>query len=194
MTAPPAAQQVVRHHVVSTPLPPAAELDERLLAHAARDADGTPVDDGNELLRFLGAAPDHAAELLRHHFDLWLGSRLGPRLTELVRLAVAERTQCPICLAIRRPGAVRAGVDEALIRAIGDPAHPGLDAREAAAVDYASALAGDHAQIGPDTYAVLREHFDPAELAELAMLTVSFLGLGRLLETLTRGSACPLPS
>lgn len=172
----------------------APDLDERLLAYAARDPDGAVLDAGNELLRFLSAAPDHAVELLRHHFDLWLSSGLGPRLTELVRLAVAEQTRCPVCLAIRRPGAVRAGVDEALVRALGDPAHPGFDAREVAAVDYATTLAGDHAAVTPATYAALRDLFDAEEVAELAMLTVSFLGLGRLLETLMREQDCPLPS
>lgn len=168
-----------------------SDLDERLLPFAARDPHGTVLDAGNELLRFLSSAPEPAAELLRHHFDLWLSSRLGARLTELVRLAVAERTRCPVCLAIRRPGAARAGVDEALIAAIADPEHPGFDAREAAAVDYATAMAGDHATVSYDR---LRELFDAGEVAELAMLTVSFLGLGRLLETLTREQSCALPS
>jgi AhpD family alkylhydroperoxidase len=183
-----------RDHVVATPLPPAAELDERLRPFAAVNDDGSVPDDGNELLRFWNAAPEHAAEIMRHHFELWRSSRLGARLAELVRLAVANQTRCPICLAIRRPGARRAGVDEELIRAITDPAHPGMSPREVAAVDYATRLAGDHDTVTAEVYAGLREHFDDAELAELSMLVVSFLAQGRLLETLTRGSTCPVAS
>ena len=100
--------------MLSTPLPPVAELDPLLKPYAARDADGRLVEDGNELLRFLSAAPEHAADVLRVHFERWLSSPLGARLSELVRLAVAERTGCPICRSIRRPGARREGLDESL--------------------------------------------------------------------------------
>lgn len=180
-------------NVTSVDLPPASELDPRLAALAAHHEDGSVPDDGNELLRFWNASPDHAATLMQHHFDLWLHSPLGPRLTELVRLAVANQTGCPICLTIRRPGAQRAGVDEELIAAIDDPDSPLLDERERAAVEYAAALAGDHTTIDGATYDHLRTLFDAHELAELSMLVSSFLALGRVLETLTRGSPCPLP-
>ena len=181
-----------RHHVLSTALPPGEEIHPLLQEYAARDDDGHLVDDGNEIMRFLSAAPEHAADVMRVHFDRWLRSPLGPRLTELVRLAVADQTGCPICRAIRRPGARRAGVDEELVAALRDPDSPLLDARERMAVEYASLLAGDHQQITADTYARLRQHFDDAEVAELALLAASFLAQGRILETLTRGSTCPI--
>lgn len=189
----PQAEPTARNHVLSTPLPSVDELDPLLEPYAARDADGQLVEDGNELLRFLSAAPEHAADVLRVHFDRWLSSPLGARLTELVRLAVAEETGCPICRAIRRPGARRDGLDEASVAAITDPGDDDLlDPRERAAVRYASLLAGDHFAIGPATYAEIREHLDDAELAEVALLAASFLAQGRILETLTRGSACPV--
>lgn len=182
-----------RDHVLSTPLPPVAELDPLLEPFAARGEDGELVEDGNELLRFLSAAPEHAAEVMRVHFERWLASPLGPRLTELVRLAVAEQTGCPICRSIRRPGARRAGVDEALVAAIGDAGEEDpLTPRERAAVTYAGLLAGDHLTITSETYAAVREHLDDAELAEVALLAASFLAQGRILETLTRGSTCPV--
>jgi len=179
-------------NITALELPPSSELDPQLRELAAKDGDGSIPDDGNELLRFWNASPDHAATVMQHHFDLWLNSPLGPRLTELVRLSVANRTGCPICLSIRRPGARRAGVDEELVSAIGDPDSPLLDERERAAVDYAMAMAGDHTTIDAATYANLRELFDERELAELSMMVISFLGMGRLLETLTRGSPCPV--
>lgn len=179
------------HHVLSTPLPPGEDIHPLLQEFSARD-DGRLIDDGNEIMRFLSAAPEHAADVMRVHFDRWLRSPLGPRMTELVRLAVADQTGCPICRAIRRPGARRAGVDEELVAAMRDPESSLLDARERLAVEYASLLAGDHQQITADTYARLRERFDDAEVAELALLAASFLAQGRILETLTRGSSCPI--
>lgn len=178
------------HHVVHTPLPPGTAIHPKLAGWAVTDGDGVPQDDGNEILRFLSAAPDHAADVLQVHFDRWLRSPLGPRLTELVRLAVAEQTGCPVCQAVRRPGARRAGVDEALIAAIPDPTSALLTERERLAVAYAMALAGDHEQVTEETYARLREHFDEEEVVELALLSGSFLAQGRILETLTRGSVC----
>lgn len=183
---------VQTNHVTSTPLRSGSEIHPLLQQWAARDEDGELLDDGNEILRFLSAAPEHAADVLRVHFERWLSSPLGPRMTELVRLAVANETGCPICRAIRRPGARRAGVDEELVAAIEDPSSPLLDERERLAVDYASALAGDHGQITPATYEALHERFDAAEVAELALLASSFLAQGRILETLTRGSVCPV--
>lgn len=179
-------------HVVHAALPPGSAIHPRLAGWAVTDDAGVPLDDGNEILRFLSAAPDHAAEVLQVHFDRWLGSPLGPRLTELVRLAVAEQTGCPVCQAVRRPGARREGVDEALIAAIPDPDSPLLTERERLAVAYATALAGDHAQITEATYTRLHEHFDAEEVVELALLSASFLAQGRILETLTRGSVCQI--
>lgn len=179
------------HHALATPLPPASAIHPALAHWAVTDDDGVPVDDGNEILRFLSAAPAHAEDVLRVHFDRWLSSPLGPRLTELVRLAVANQTGCPVCQAVRRPGARRAGVDEALIAAaLNEESSPLLSEREHLAVAYATALAGDHTAVTEASYAELREHFDDAEVAELALLSASFLAQGRILETLTRGSVC----
>lgn len=161
------------HYVTAMPLPPGTAIDPALARWAVRDEDGMRVDDGNEILRFLSAAPEHAADVLQVHFDRWLSSPLGPRLTELLRLAVARQTGCPVCQAVRRPGARRAGVDAALVAAIGDPLSPVFTDRERLAIAYASALAGDHQQVTEQTYAEL-------------------LAQGRILETLTRGSVCPI--
>ncbi|WP_370324534.1 carboxymuconolactone decarboxylase family protein [Euzebya sp.] len=180
------------HMVTATPLPPGTAIHPSLREWAVLDDEGVPVDDGNELLRFLSAAPEHAADALRVHFERWLSSPLGPRLTELIRLAVAAQTGCPVCQGVRRPGARRDGVDEDVIAAIADPGSALLSARERVAVDYASALAGDHARVTEETYAALRAHLDDAEIAEVALLATSFLAHGRILETLTRGSTCPI--
>lgn len=179
-------------HVLTTPLPLGRDIDERLVRWAVTDADGIPVDDGNEILRFLSATPEHAEDVLQVHFDRWLKSPLGPRLTELVRLAVAEQTRCPVCQAVRRPGARRAGVDEDMIAALRGADQAAFTRREQLAIEYATALAGDHGSITSATYADLHEVFTASEVAELALLAASFLAQGRILETLTRGSVCTI--
>lgn len=179
-------------YVLTTPLPPGSALAPGLVQWAVTDDDGVPVDDGNEILRFLSAAPDHAQDVLRVHFDRWLTSPLGPRLTELVRLAVAEQTRCPVCQAVRRPGARRAGVDEDVIAALRSSDLDAFTRREQLAIAYATALAGDHQSITSATYAELHDEFTAAEVAELALIAASFLAQGRILETLTRGSVCTI--
>lgn len=179
-------------HVLATPLPPGRDIDPRLARWAVTDDDGIPIDDGNEILRFLSASPEHAEDVMQVHFDRWLRSPLGPRLTELVRLAVAEQTGCPVCRAVRRPGARREGVDEELVDALRDPDSTAFTRRERLAIDYADALAGDHQSITPGTYDDLHEVFTSGEVVELALLAASFLAQGRILETLTRGSVCAI--
>ena len=78
-------------------LPPIDDLHEALHPYAVRDPEGRlHPEAGNELLRLWNAIPDQAARLFRHHFELWRGSVLGPRITELMRLAVANETRCPV--------------------------------------------------------------------------------------------------
>ena len=89
---------------------------------------------------------------------------------------------------------MRAGVDEDLIAAIDDPDRDTLSERERAAVDFALGFAGEPNAIGPETYDRLWGLFDEREVAEVTMLTMSFFSLGRLLETLARGTSCPLPN
>ncbi|MEE8601433.1 carboxymuconolactone decarboxylase family protein [Euzebya tangerina] len=174
-------------------LPPGSAIAPELRQWAVTDVAGEPLDEGNEILRFLSASPDHAADVLQVHFERWLRSPLGPRLTELVRLAVAQQTGCPVCQSVRRPAAHREGVDEDLIYAVlRDPTSAGLTDRETLAVTYAGALAGDHSQIDDQTYEALRDHFTDTEIVELALIAASFLAQGRILETLTRGQVCPV--
>lgn len=174
-------------------LPPGSAIAPALRRFAVTDDHDRPTDQGNEILRFLSASPAHAEDVLRVHFERWLHSPLGPRITELVRLAVAQQTGCPVCQSVRRPAARREGVDEELIDAmIRDPDGAPLDERERLAVRYAGWLAGDHRQITDDTYAELDEHFDAEEVVELALIAGSFLAQGRILETLTRGMSCPV--
>ena len=71
------------------------ELAPQLRPFAADGATATPLE-ANELLRLWNGSPEAAASLLGAYFELGRRTALGPRLTELVRLAVANRTGCPV--------------------------------------------------------------------------------------------------
>lgn len=58
-----------------------------------------------------------------------------------------------------------------------------LDAREAAALDFAVALATAHTAIDDPFMARMREVFEPGELVELGLITGAFIMLGRLHRT-----------
>jgi AhpD family alkylhydroperoxidase len=131
-------------------------------------------------IRALGHAPGHAERLFPYYENLWLGNRLGPRLTELVRLAVANQTRCPFCLDIRY-GHAMAEMTEADAQAAGTPDAGDFTPREAAALCFATAFAGDHFSIGDEVFAALREHFDDGEVMELLLLCALALGIGRIL-------------
>ena len=55
-------------------------------------------------------------------------------------------------------------------------------------------LALQHDQIGDADIATLREHFDDAQILELAMMAGQYIGFGRMLAVLQLETvACPLP-
>ncbi len=115
-------------------------------------------------------------------------NHLGARVTELVRLAIANTTQCRVCLAGRNPAAVAEGMDEALVESIphllrdpGDTAPELADApfspAERAAVRFALKFGTDHLSVDEADADALRAHFDDGQVVELALLcTMSLMG------------------
>ena len=63
--------------------------------------------------------PDHFRRYNDTYGALRFNNHLGPRVTELVRLATAQTTRCPVCMAGRHPTAVEAGLTEELVAEIG---------------------------------------------------------------------------
>lgn len=179
---------------MSIPMPAPRELDPLLIRYAATDEDGNAAEVGNELLQFWNAIPDATRRLLELEFELWHRGALGPRVAELVRLAIANHTRCPVCQSIRHPAARAEGVDEQMIASLPSLDDARLTERERVAVAFADTFGRDHTAIDDTDYQRLAEHFDERERAELTMLCSLFFGIGRFLETLTRDGACPLPS
>ena len=87
-------------------------------------------------------------------------------------------------MTLRYAGARHAGLTEAKIAAIDDESSDLLTARERAAVRFAEKLAVDHHKVDDALWTELRRHFSEAEVIELVMHTMLYIGLGRFNEIL----------
>jgi alkylhydroperoxidase family enzyme len=138
----------------------------------------------------IGHAPRHAELFWPLYLSLRFDNGLGPRLTELVRLVIADATGCPICLGATIDPAIADSLrpDEATCQVGSISAISMSDAtlteREKAAAEFARKFGTDHLSIGFDDFRALHEWLSEKEIIELGMLCAMFLGFGRLAETL----------
>jgi AhpD family alkylhydroperoxidase len=151
-------------------------------------------DGGKRFVQAMANAPTHAERLFPYYNGIRFGTRLGPRLSELLRLAIARTTQCPTCLAGRLPAAFEEGLTEEHIDDVVSARLDRLPSREAAMVSFADKFGSDHFAIGPDDLAALYAHFDQEEVVEIGMLCAQFLGFGRLAMVLgLEDPVCAIP-
>jgi AhpD family alkylhydroperoxidase len=171
------------------PLVEPEELPEDL----RRQWDATEREGLRDFLRLMAHAPEQFRLFNAAYASARFDNHLGVRLTELVRIAVAQTTRCPVCMAGRHGAAVSAGLTEELVGEIGGERRCMTEA-EAAAVAFAQRFATDHLSITDEQTAALREHFDPQQVVELALLCV-FCLVGRfsMLAGLQEQS-CPVPA
>jgi AhpD family alkylhydroperoxidase len=125
--------------------------------------------------------------------ELRRGMKLGQRLVELVRLRIAFHNQCRPCMSMRYGIAVDDGVTEGLVCALEAPAEaPDLTEAEKAALAFADRFATDHLAVNAAMLAMLRQHFDAQELAELGALAAFFTGFGRMGAVFDTGQPMPV--
>jgi AhpD family alkylhydroperoxidase len=128
-----------------------------------------------DFIRIMAHAPDHFRRYNDVYGQLRFANHLGPRVTELVRLATAQTTRCPVCMAGRHPTAIDAGLTEELVAEIGSD-EPGLmTPAEQVAVRFALKFGTDHTSIDANDKAALQEHFTPEQIVELGLLCVMCL-------------------
>ena len=128
-----------------------------------------------DFIRMMAHAPDHFRRYNDTYAHLRFDNHLGPRLTELVRLAVASTTRCQVCMAGRHPTAVADGLTEELVGEIASPDQPHMTVEERVAVAFATQLATDHLAITPECLAQVRALFTPEQVVELGLLSVMCL-------------------
>ena len=85
-------------------------------------------------------------------------------------------------MTVRYAGARHAGLTEAKIAALDDESADLLTGRERAAVRFAEKLAVDHHKVDDALWGELQAHFSEAEVIELVMHTMLYIGLGRFKE------------
>jgi AhpD family alkylhydroperoxidase len=145
-----------------------------------------------DFIRMMAHAPDHFRRYNEVYGALRFDNHLGPRLTELVRLAIAQTTRCPVCMAGRHPTAIADGLTEELVAEIGSETPEHMTDAERVAVQFALKFGTDHLSITPQDKAALREHFTPEQIVELGLLSVMCLvGRFSLLAGLEEPS-CPV--
>jgi len=128
-----------------------------------------------DFIRVMAHAPGHFRRYNEVYGQLRFDNHLGPRLTELVRIAVAQTTRCEVCMAGRHPSAVEAGLTEELVAEIGESERRAMTEAEHAAVVYARKLATDHLSVTAVDRIELRRWFTPEQVVELSLLCVMCL-------------------
>lgn len=143
-----------------------------------------------QYIGLLGNVPKHCETFFPYYFSIWFDNKLGARITELARLAIAQGTQCQLCLAVR----YTPEVNESDIAAIPGVDAAALDAKERAVVRFATAFGNDHHAINEGHFAELKKYFTDEQITELLMWSAMALGLGRILKvTQLVSESCPLP-
>jgi len=128
-----------------------------------------------DFIRMMAQAPDHFRRYNEVYGRLRFENHLGPRVTELVRLAVARTTRCQVCMAGRHPSAVAEGLTEELVGEIGSADQPHMTPAEQVAVGFATKFATDHLTITDEDKQQLRAYFGPEQIVELGLLCVMCL-------------------
>src|SRR6478672_8451423 len=128
-----------------------------------------------DFICLMGHAPEHFRRYNEAYLPLRFDNHLGPRLTEIIRLAVAQTTRCPVCMAGRVPAATEAGLTEDLVAKLASGDRDGFSEDEVVALDYVLKLATDHLSIGDTDRVAMRNHFTPTQIVEINLLAVMCL-------------------
>jgi AhpD family alkylhydroperoxidase len=97
----------------------------------------------------------------------------GPKVDivtrELVRIYSGQQSHCTYCSNTRVQGALKRGMDEAMVAQIADFEHSELDDRQKAALRLAQAFLLDPTGLTDQDRAELRQHYRADQLAELIL-------------------------
>jgi AhpD family alkylhydroperoxidase len=150
---------------------PLVPLDE-LPADLRADYDATDRPGLRDFIRMMANAPDHFRRYNEVYGHVRYDNHLGPRLTELVRLTVAQTTLCQLCLSGRNADAIAAGLTEEMIGELAADERRHIEPAEDAAVNFALKFATDHTAITEQDKKALQTYFTPEQIIELGLLCV----------------------
>ena len=141
--------------------------------------DATPRPGLKAFVQVMANAERYHVQFSALYASVRFENHLGHKLSELVRLAVANTTECPVCMAGRLPAAIEEGMSEDLVGQLGDIDHGDFTDAERAAIRFAHKFGSDHLSIDEDDKAALRRHFTDEQIVELGILCGLCLGYGR---------------
>ena len=127
--------------------------------------------------------------------------RLPERLKQLANLKAAALLGCPFCLDIGSAESRRAGVTDAMLRALSSFETSDLfDEPEKTALAYCVAMTRDSAEVDDAVFATLRKHFADDQIVELTAVIAwenhrsrFNKALGFTAQGFSEGQACALP-
>ena len=100
-----------------------------------------------DFILMMGHVPDHFRRYNEAYLPLRFDNHLGPRQTEIVRLAVSQTTRCPVCMAGRVKAATDDGLTEDSSRRSARRDRERLHRRRGGALDFTLKFATDHLSI-----------------------------------------------
>lgn len=157
-----------------------AAVDPADLSPALRELyDATPRAGLKAFVQVMAHAERFHLDFSKLYADVRFENHLGHKLTELVRITVANTTRCPVCMAGRLPAAVEEGMTEELVCQLDAPDDGDFTDAERAAIRFAHKFGTDHLAVDDADKAALRAHFSDEQIVELAILCALCLGYGR---------------
>ena len=152
-----------------------------------------PEGDGDELQRVGLLQPQMAKMLGALTEACYRDSKLPIREKEAARMRIAHINGCVVCSDTRMADSSRYGIDESFYEDVDDPSKRGrYTERERMAVEFAERYAwGKHTMDGA-FWSRLHAAFSDAEIVDLAMCCINFLGGGRFVAVLDLSTQCPI--
>ena len=130
---------------------------------------GRATERGAEPIELLAHAPELLRGVLAHQQAAAEANRVPTRLKHLAELKAATLTNCEYCIDLGSQISRRAGLSDELLLAL--PVYrtsPLFTELEKLVLDYAVAVTRTPVDVSDELFAKLREHFDEAQLVELA--------------------------
>lgn len=145
----------------------------------------------------MAAAPELLKFVMQDFYgDIFFGGRVEEKYKQLMRLRLSLAHGCRSCNLQNVPGTKAAGYSDAQVAAIeGDRSV--FDEAEQAVLDLADAMVMTNVggRLTPDLHARLKNHFEDAQICELAVVAGFIGGMAKMafvLDLVEREEVCPL--
>lgn len=153
------------------------------------------VDVTDDLGSWMGLRPEMSAGLVALSDAVYGKSQLPLREREIARMRVALSNECEVCRNARYSGETAKQLGEDFYaNVLNWRDWPGYSARERLAAEYAEGFVTDHVALraNDDFWRRLRSQYSDAEIVDLALCCMLWLGAGRTMRVLDVGQTCAL--